>query len=31
MKLPHIPTPDEIIDKAFNRSSKADSKVRSSK
>ena len=31
MKLPHIPTPDEIIDKAFNRASKAASKVRSSK
>ena len=31
MKLPNIPTPDEIIDKAFNRASKAASKVRSSK
>ncbi len=31
MKLPHIPTPDELIDKAFNRASKAASKVRSSK
>lgn len=31
MKLPQVPTPDEIIDKAFNRASKAASKVRSSK
>ena len=31
MKLPQIPTPDELIDKGFNRASKAASKVRSSK
>ncbi len=31
MKLPDVPTPDEIIDKAFNRASKAASKIRSSK
>lgn len=31
MKLPHIPTPDELIDKAFSHASKAASKVRSSK
>ncbi len=31
MKLPDIPTPDEIIDKAFNRSSKAAAKIRTSK
>ncbi|WP_304123055.1 GTPase [Methanosphaera cuniculi] len=31
MKLPQIPTPDEMIDKAFNRASRAASKVRSSK
>ncbi len=31
MKLPNIPTPDEIIDKGFNRASRAASKVRSSK
>ncbi|MCD7782192.1 MAG: 50S ribosome-binding GTPase [Methanosphaera sp.] len=31
MKLPNVPTPDEIIDKGFNRASKAASKVRSSK
>lgn len=31
MKLPHIPTPDELIDKGFNRASRAASKVRSSK
>ncbi|MBE6493029.1 MAG: GTP-binding protein [Methanosphaera stadtmanae] len=31
MKLPQVPTPDELIDKGFNRASKAASKVRSSK
>jgi len=31
MKLPHIPTPDELIDKGFNRASRAASKVRSTK